>query len=196
RQVILQEYAEDEDDPLSTAYKLFDSVSFGAHPVGQPVIGTRRNIERFTRDELLAYVQQQYTGANVIVGVAGNVDPEAIVAAADAAFGSMAPGAENVVAPPVHHGGVRARRHSGSSQTQVVLGFPIPSLTQDPHAGIVAAALFGEGMSSPLMDQLRERRGLVYYAACSADVMDLCGQFVIEASTSPEHLQAFFDEVA
>ena len=53
----------------------------------------------------------------------------------------------------------------------------------------VAAALFGEGMSSPLMDQIRERRGLVYYAACSADVLELCGQFVIEASTSPQQLQ-------
>ena len=42
------------------------------------------------------------------------------------------------------------------------------------------AALFGEGMSSPLLDRIRERRGLVYHADCSADVTDLCGQFVIE----------------
>src|SRR5207237_6610951 len=112
-------------------------------------------------------------------------------------FGTMAHGVQNTIEPPQHLGGVRARRHSGSSQTQVVLGFPIPSLVQGQHhASIVAAALFGEGMSSPLMDRLRERRGLVYYAACSADVMDLCGQFVIEASTAPAHLDAFFDEVA
>lgn len=52
----------------------------------------------------------------------------------------------------------------------------------------MAAALLGEGMSSPLMDQLREQRGLVYYAACSADVIDSGGQFVIEASTSPQQL--------
>ena len=75
------------------------------------------------------------------------------------------------------------------------MGFPIPSLTDDHQPSVVAATLLGEGMSSPLMDRLRERRGLVYYAACSADVMDLCGQFVIEASTSPEQLDEFFDEV-
>jgi predicted Zn-dependent peptidase len=45
------------------------------------------------------------------------------------------------------------------------------------------------------MDQLRERRGLVYYAACSADVLELAGQFVIEASTSPQQLPEFFTEV-
>jgi predicted Zn-dependent peptidase len=90
---------------------------------------------------------------------------------------------------------MQSRRLTGCPQSHVALGFPIPGLTEDHQAGIVAAALFGEGMSSPLLDQIRERRGLVYHAACSADVMELCGQFVIEASTSPEHLDEFFIEV-
>ena len=195
RQVILQEYIEEQDDPMSTAYKLFDKACFGTHPMAQAVIGTRRNIQRFTRAELLDYVERQYTGANLVVGVAGNVDPESVVKDVQAAFGSMRPGSGNVVAAPVYIGGSKSRRQAGSSQTHVVLGFPIPALGDDYHASVVAAALFGEGMSSPLMDQIRERRGLVYYAACSADVMDLCGQFVIEASTAPEHLDEFFTEV-
>jgi len=194
RQVILQEYAEEEDDPLATAYKLFDQNCFGTHAAAQPVIGTRGNIERFTRGELLDYVHSQYTGANIVVGVAGNIDPEAMVREAAAAFGDMAAGRENRVAPPAYLGGIRSRRQAGSSQTHVVLGFPIPALGDDHHPELVAAALLGEGMSSPLMDRVRERRGLVYYAACSADVMALCGQFVIEASMAPENLDAFLVE--
>jgi predicted Zn-dependent peptidase len=196
RQVILHEYTEDEDDPLTVAFKLFDKACYGAHPVAQPVIGNRRNIQRITRAELLDYVQRQYTGANVVVGVAGNIDPKAIVDEAQAAFGAMPRGSANVVAPPAYVGGVEMRRLAGCPQTHVVLGFPIPSLKEEDPASVVAAALFGEGMSSPLMDQIRERRGLVYYAACSADVLDLCGQFVIEVSTAPEHVDEFFAELA
>ena len=195
RQVILQEFIEDDDDGLSVAFKLFDKTCFGDHPMARPVIGTRANIERFTRDELTGYVRAQYTGANLVVGVAGNIDPDQIVRDAEAAFGSMPQGSRNVVAAPAYGGGVQSRRLTGCPQSHVALGFPIPGLTQDHQAGIVAAALFGEGMSSPLLDQIRERRGLVYHAACSADVMELCGQFVIEASTSPEHLDEFFIEV-
>ncbi|MEO6032498.1 MAG: pitrilysin family protein [Burkholderiaceae bacterium] len=195
RQVILQELVEDEDDPMSTAYKLFDKACFGTHALGQPVIGTRANIERFTRAELVAYVEQQYTGTNVVVGVAGNIDPAAIVDRSQAAFGTMPPGRANVVAAPAWLGGIQTRRLAGCPQAHVVLGYPIPSLQHDDPASTLAAALFGEGMSSPLMDELRERRGLVYYAACSADVLELCGQFVIEASTAPEHLDEFFVEV-
>ena len=45
------------------------------------------------------------------------------------------------------------------------------------------------------MDEIRERRGLVYYASCAAEVNELCGRFVIEASTSPAQLDEFLAEV-
>lgn len=195
RQVLLHECTEDEDDPMSTAFKLFDKACFGTHPVAQSVIGLRRNIERFTRDDLVGYVQRQYTGANVVVGAAGNVDPEEIVRAAEDAFGSMPAGTPHSVAPVVYQGDIASKRDDGSSQVHAVLGFPIPSLADDDPAFTVAAAVFGEGMSSPLLDRIREQRGLAYYTACSADVLDLCGQFVVEASTSPEQLDELLREV-
>lgn len=196
RQVILQELLEDEDDPVSTAYKLFDHHCFGSHPMALPVIGARRVIETLRRDELLAYVGRQYTGCNVVVGAAGAIDVDALVAAAEAAFGDMPAGTPNLVAPARHIGGAGARRQTGASQTHVVVGFPIPALAEPHHASVLAAAVFGEGMSSPLMDEIRERRGLAYYASCSADVYEVCGQFIVEASMAPEHVDEFFGAVA
>jgi predicted Zn-dependent peptidase len=76
-----------------------------------------------------------------------------------------------------------------------VLGFPVPALAGEHDGFRVAAALFGEGMSSPFLDCVRERRGLVYHADCYTDVRDAYGQFVIEASTMPQHLDEFFLEV-
>ena len=195
RQVILQEFAEDDDDPVSTGYKLFDRACYGLHAVAQPVIGSRRNIERFERHELVRYMQRQYTGANVIVGAAGSIDADTIVRAAEAAFGAMPRGEPNLVAAPAYAGAIRARALAGSSQTHVVLGFPIPSLRDDDAAHLVAAAVFGEGMSSPLLARVREERALAYHASCTADQFDMCGQLVIEASTAPEQFDEFLREV-
>ena len=41
-------------------------------------------------------------------------------------------------------------------------------------------------MSSPLLSELRERRGLAYHAACGADRYDAFGQFAVEASIAPD----------
>jgi predicted Zn-dependent peptidase len=195
RQVLLHEFTDDEDDPLSAAFRLFDKACFGSHPAAQPVIGTRRNIERFTRADLVEHVQRLYSGANLIVGVAGGIAPEAMLRAAEAAFGDMPRGAPNRVEPPAYAGGIKTVRLPGSSQTHAVLGFPLPSLTDDDAAGSVAAAVFGDGMSSPLLAELRERRGLAYYTACSADLYDVFGQFVIEVSTAPRQLDELLTQV-
>ncbi|QTN22006.1 insulinase family protein [Rhizobacter sp. AJA081-3] len=195
RRVILHEVADDEDDPLTIAFQLFDRASFGTHPAAQPVIGRRANISRFTRDDLLGYVQRQYSGANVVVGVAGDVDGPAVLAAAQATFGSLPTGEENTLTEPAWVGGVASKRLVGSSQTHVVIGYPIGALVDDDPVGPMAAAVLGEGMSSPLLDRIRERKGLAYHTHCSADVLGRWGQFVIEASTGPEHLDEFCTEV-
>ncbi|MBX3606970.1 MAG: insulinase family protein [Piscinibacter sp.] len=195
RQVLLHEFTDDEDDPLSAAFRLFDKACYGAHPAAQPVIGTRRNIERFSREDLAGHVQRLYTGANVVVGIAGGIDPDALRRAAEAAFGDLPPGTPNRVEPPAYAGGIKTLRLTGSSQTHAVLGFPLPSLAADDAAGSVAAAVFGDGMSSPLLAELRERRALAYYTACSADLYDVFGQFVVEVSTAPKQLDELLTQV-
>lgn len=191
RQVLLQEHAEDADDPVATGFKLFDHACFGTHPAAQPVIGPRRNVERFARAELHEWVRRQFTAPNLVVALAGPQLPEALLRLAEDAFAAAPTGVPNTVTAPVYEGGIATRRQDGSSQTHLVMGFPLPLLAHEDTAATVAAALFGEGMSSPLLHAVREQRGLAYHAACSADVLAVCGQFVVEASTAPET----FDEL-
>lgn len=197
RQVILQEFTEFEEDPSAMAFQLLDRACYGLHPAGQPVIGNRANLKRFTRADLLDYVGRQYTAGNVVVAAAGPVDPDAFFAAVEAAFAAMPAGAENAVPEPAWQGGLKLRRMGGSSQCHAVIGFEAPSLRDDAHLPhVLAAALLGEGMSSPLLDEIRERRGLAYYTACSADVLPIAGQFVIEAATAPGRAEEFVTAVS
>lgn len=189
REVLLQELAEDEDDPVSSAYKLFDATCWGAHAAALPVIGTRSRMERLSRADLSAYVARQYRGENVVVGAAGSFDTDAFLRAAGDAFAHLPAGAPNLVGVPAYQGGgVRTRTHTGSSQSHAVLGGALAPRghTRAEAASLLAAAVLGEGMSSPLLHELRERRALAYHASASADAFEQGGQFVIEASTAPD----------
>lgn len=189
RQVLLQEFAEDEDDPMATAYRLFDTACYGLHPLAQPAIGRRANIERFTRDDLAAWTARQFTAANTVVAAAGPLDAEAFLARVDAAFGGMTPGTPHAAPePPAWRGGLKTRHMDAGQQAHLVLGFPLPALAADDPTGELLALALGEGMSSPLMHELREQRGLVYYAACAADLLDVAGELVIEASFGDQRL--------
>lgn len=189
REVLLQEFIEDEDDPVSTAFKLFDRACHGLHPAAQPVIGSRTFIERMTRADLLRWRDEGYTAANLVIAAAlPRADHEAIVRVADAALGDLRRGTPNRLEAPPWVGGQRSRGQAGSSQSHLVLGLPAAAREEFDALPELAAALLGEGMSSPLMEELREQRGLAYYAACSADALEGYGQFVIEASMAPARL--------
>ncbi len=197
RQVILHEFTEFDEDPSHMAFSLFDRACYGQHPAGQPVIGNRANLRRITRADLLAYVTQRYIANQVVVAVAGPVDPEAFTRQVETHFGAMPAGEAPALVEPTWLGGLKLRRMAGSSQCHSVLGFAAPPLHDPAHLRwTVAAALLGEGMSSPLLDQIRERRGLAYYTACSADIGPLTGQFVVEAATAPEQASEYLTEVA
>ena len=195
REVILSEMADDADDALTIVDQLFDKVAFGTHPFAQPIVGTAHNIRRISRDDLADYVEAQYTGPNVVVGVAGRVDADAFARAAERAFGAMRGGAVNTVPPVVWQGGSASRAQAGNQQSHVVLGYPGVPVTDPTHAAhALAAAVFGDGMSSPLLDEIRERRGLAYSLGCAAESSSLAGSFVIDASLAPARLDEFLRE--
>ncbi|MCE2917512.1 MAG: M16 family metallopeptidase [Rubrivivax sp.] len=195
RQVLLQELTEDEEDPLSQAFQLFDRASWGLHSAALPVIGQRRTLEHVQRDEVLAWHRAHFVAPAMVLAVAGPVDPQAVVSWADSAFaGALADPPPPAPSLPTWRGGVKARHLAGHSQAHVVLGWPAPTMQADDPAPALAAALFGEGMSSPLMHELRERRGLFYYAACSADQYATQGQWSIEASTAADRRDEFLRE--
>ena len=200
RRVIEQEFNEFEDDPGSVVFQLLDRACYGqSHAAGRPIIGTRANILRFSRAELLAYVQAQYTASNVVVAVAGPVETAAFTRLVEQFFGAMPVGQPNALSAPLWLGGMKTRRMAGSGQCQLMLGFEAPSLGEYkskrhlPH--VLAAALLGEGMSSPLLDEIRERRGLAYHVACSVDILPLYGQFLIEGATAPAQAEEFLQAV-
>ncbi len=192
REVLLQELAEEDDDPLSGAFRLYDAACWGDHPAGLPVIGTRARLEHMRRDDLLHYASHHYRGGNVVVGVAGAFDETTAARACEVAFDALPAGSNAVVDLASYVGGVKSRSDSASSQAHMVMGGAIAprrgtSLADEAIAQL-AAAVLGEGMSSPLLHELRERRALAYHASASADVFEMGGQLTIEASMAPERL--------
>jgi predicted Zn-dependent peptidase len=90
---------------------------------------------------------------------------------------------------------MQSRRRAGISQVYTSIGLPLPSMKQGHQAGVLAATLFGGGMSAPLVDEVRERRGLAYHVASEAEASDAHGLLIIDAITQPAKLLEYMDTV-
>jgi predicted Zn-dependent peptidase len=192
RAVIIQEAIEHKETPENSVAALLDDAMYGGYPMGRPVIGTSENIMAFSRSDLVAYVESQYTGSNIVIAAAGNIDPGAFERLAASLFGHLPQGKRHEIIDSPYVGGVRARKMNSFSQVFVNMAFPVANLADGNHAQDLAAIVFGGGASSPLFDQIRERMGLVYHVASACDVGDRHGSFIIDALTTPDNLDEFF----
>lgn len=199
RDVILQECTEYDEDPEQLSGTLLDEALWGAHPMGRPIIGTPRTIAAIARQDLVDHVQAHYVADRIIVAAAGNFDLDAFLAQAEHLFAGVpatASDAREAAAAPGHAGQAKARRLPGVSQTYIHIAWPVPSRSSHPHLASLAATLFGGGMSAPLVDTIRERLGLAYSVGASADVGDVHGAFVVDATTTPDKLPLFTEHLS
>lgn len=92
RQVILEERGQRVDgDPGSLLQEQMQAAQFLNHPYGIPVIGWRHEIAALTRDDANAFYKAYYAPNNAILIVAGDVDPQKVLAMAKDHYGPLPP---------------------------------------------------------------------------------------------------------
>ena len=191
KNVIVQEIGAVEDTPDDLVFDHLGAAAFAAQPIGRPILGTAQTVNGFSPQAIGAYLSRNYRAGATVVAAAGAVDHDELCARAETALASLSAGEVPDPVPGRYTGGEVLTRKS-LEQTHITVAFEGRALTDDQHdsAQIFSAAV-GGGMSSPLFQEVREKRGLAYaihtfhwafadcglfgfYAACAgADVADL-----------------------
>lgn len=126
KNVILEEIAMSNDDLASNAYDCLYEHLCPGNALAWPILGYDRTIRAMTREQMQAYLARRYAPNNLVLVVAGNVEPERVMAAARRCCGTWEPAPDlgrPRETPDLRTG--RAARHNGRFKQQaVVLAFP------------------------------------------------------------------------
>ncbi len=147
KKVVLEEIAMSDDDLTSNAYEfLYENVCAGS-PLAWPVLGYDRTVRDLKRDQMHAYFQRRYSPNNLILIVAGNIDPARVIETAERLCGTWQPGdlGPARTTPPIRAGSA-TRTIDRFHQQAVLLAFPAADARHplDESAEAVAAILGGE----------------------------------------------------
>jgi len=201
--VVLEEIKRSEDEPGDLVHELHLSNRWGDHVLGKPIIGTPASVSSFSRDDIATYMNRRYRAEDVVLSVAGNVDPDVVVAAASVTLGKI----------PHTNEKITASRPSGKAsdvfipkdveQVHFCIGSDGVSIFDDDiYAMVVLDAALGGSMSSRIFQEVREKRGLVYSIGSYTLNYSAGGAFTVYGGTSPEQwplvqelVRAEFDKV-
>ena len=178
KKVIVEEIAMYDDRPMSQTWDLLKQQYFGAHPLGQSVIGTVQSITDLSRDAMMNYFENRYAPQNTALVVTGQYDWNAIVDGAVAACGDwLATDAPRVYSDVTPGSGLKIVTKPEVSRAHIGLMGPGLS-TQDArrYAASLACEIVGGGAGSRLHWAL-VHPGLAEAASMGHDAQDGAGAF-------------------
>jgi predicted Zn-dependent peptidase len=190
KHVVLEELGLAQDAPGEWVHQLFSELLWPDQPLGWEVAGTPETVNAQTRESLLAYVRRGYVPTCTVLMVAGHADPEAVLRAAAERF------AGNHAPPPTWAPAVDAQGQPrvaiqvrDTEQAYICLGGKgLRRLDPDRYALRVANSILGDGMSSRLFIEVREKRGLAYDVHSYVAAFHDTGAVVVNAGIDRERI--------
>jgi predicted Zn-dependent peptidase len=194
RRVIIEEINLTLDTPDSLVHLLINELVWPNHPLGRDVAGTKESLSTLDREDLVVYLKRHYRPNNTVVSVAGNVEHEAVVgkmvaflgdwAMGEAASSSYRPAEDNQAEPRLRI------HHKATEQAHLCLSVPgIPRDHPDRFKLRLLNTVLGEGMSSRLFTEIREKRGLAYSIYSYASAVNDTGAVGVYAGVDPRRIE-------
>lgn len=199
RQVIIEEINMSLDFPPQRVNMLIDQLLWPNHPLGRDIAGSKESVAAITRDAMLNYRHNQYQPGNMVIAIAGNIKHEPVVTAVSQVFGhwrSEEPRRGYLVyqEQPVSPLLVETRE---TEQVQLCLALPGLSLLHPQRYTLdLLNVILGEGMSSRLFTEIRDKLGLAYSIDSHIDHHLDSGAMIVYAGVDPRNLETAVKAIA
>jgi predicted Zn-dependent peptidase len=199
KQRTMQAFMKQMQTPSNIASLAFTRTAFQNCAAGRPVMGTQQTIPTFTSEDL----QEKHKNilgrpCDIVIGFTGDIDFKTAIDLAKTHFGDLKSTSPALYNDTTKFSGGDYRLPNTLEQTNIYFGFKAPS-QQNParYAYLMMNQLLSGGMSAPLFQEIREKRGLVYGVGSHYVQMNDAGYFYIVAGTGKgnagELMQASFD---
>ena len=161
--VIIEEINMNEDTPDDLCLDMLSRAYYGERGYGRNILGPRKNVEGFTRDDIKSYMQKRYCSDNIVISMAGNIDINIAEAMVEKHFAGIQKCCCNKTDVKVE---LQAKSlYKTKDIEQVHIGIAFPSVKRYDKlfdATQIMNAILGGSMSSRLFQTVREELGLAY----------------------------------
>jgi predicted Zn-dependent peptidase len=191
RRVIIEEIHMEKDSPSQLVNMLIDELLWPDHPLGRDIAGDKDSVAGISREMMLDYLACQYLPSNTVVSIAGALKHREMATAVNQALGGWTdqqphPGYQAYKERPFPR--LKLERKD-TEQAHLCLGLNgLPLLHPQRFALDLLNVILGEGMSSRLFTEIRDRLGLAYSIHSYVDHFLDTGAITIYAGVEPKNL--------
>ena len=190
RSVVAEEISMYEDAPEEVVHDLLTEQAWRGSPFGQSILGTKEILESITKENIQAYMAENYTPENSVFSVVGSFERGRLIALLEEKFGGWASSSAplGVIDVPKFYS-AHAEVSKDIEQAHLCLGYKAIERGHElAYPLMVVNTILGSGMSSRLFQNIREEKGLVYSIYSYQSIFEETGLFTIYAGMNPARL--------
>lgn len=165
RRLTIQSIRSQQERPFTIAYEQLQKLIYGDHPYGFSSLGTEATVNSISRDHLVDYHHRHLRPDQMVISIAGKISTEQAIAQVEEAFGDwISPYELSIIDSPAPNFQPQLVTHQQDTQQAIIMiSYPAPPVNSPDYAALkVISTYLGNGLSSRLFVELREKRGLAY----------------------------------
>ncbi len=191
RKLTLQAIRSQTEQPFNNGYRQLWTSLYGEHPYSRSPLGTEDTVSQISRQDLVNYHQTHIRPDRLIICLAGRITPELAIDLVTQVFGDWEiPSSEVPIlaTTPVMSQSQYLTQHQATQQAIVMLGYLAPSILNPDCIPLkLISSYLGNGMSSRLFVELREKRGLAYDVSAFYPTKLDTSHFAVYMGTNPRN---------
>ena len=185
KEVVLEEIRRGNDSPANKVGRQVFSQVYSGSEAGRPIIGYEKQIQHYSRSDVLAFYKKWYQPSNISIVAVGDFNPHDYCKVFGQHFGGRLgrPIADKVFVPRDSLNEAHVEIIKGDfQQPRLEIAWQAPPLEHPDTVGLdLAAFAMGYGDSSRLSRRLRDEQALVAAAGCSLYSPTFGGVFELSA---------------
>lgn len=180
---------EDQEDPLSVAFRQERRVAYGHVSYGNAPSGTPESLSSLTVQDVRDQYERIICASNAVICISGDVRKEEVLPLLEKHLGGMRAGAPPVLTPTPALQAGREVAVLDKQQAVLVVGMPGVDVASPEMAQALLFQSWCSDMAGPVFNSIREEAGLAYYASSSLFIGMDAGGICFYLGTSPEQLE-------
>jgi predicted Zn-dependent peptidase len=190
KRVVLEEIRSAEDVPEELVQDVFGDMILSPDPAGKPILGAPESVLSFTREEIRDYLFRWYTGPNIVIAAAGNIEHENLTHLISSHFTFSDADNHAELQPVPFMDETRIDIFRKIQQSHICLGGRTFGYADDRRTALwLLNTLLGNGMSSRLFQTIREKHGLAYTIYSFTELLKENGFITTYAATDSGNLE-------
>ncbi|NEQ39316.1 MAG: insulinase family protein [Okeania sp. SIO3I5] len=191
KRITIQSIRSQLEQPFTVAFYQLREMMYQNHPYALSTLGTENTVSQITSNDIQKFHKTYFRPDNIVISIVGKISHAKAITLVEQTYGDWQPPITTLPTlklPTITPQPFTAKKNQETQQSIIMLGYLAAKVNSSDYAPLkLLNTYLGNGLSSRLFVELREKRGLAYDVSAFYPTRLYTSNFTVYIGTAGEN---------